>query len=497
MMEKKGRRFIEDPDEPMNSNEPIDVDDSLIDGPVVEESIDDEPVRPRTKPAPADDEPEEAQPGKRDGGRFRESKRDERLKEKNAKKLKKKMKNRARDEKPEDDEPDDELPTEERPAKPSRRLNKKRIVLAAVILAVVFVAVFLFANADKLSLHNITNFVRYGIFNSDNEERFPVDVQGDSITAGNFARMGQDLCCVSDTRLQMVNNYGKKLFSYQHGFTTPVLAYCDKYSLVFGLGGAGYQISTLDETVYVGEADNNILLADIVDNGTYAFVTQSDGYLAKLSVYDKDNNRIFAYSFADYYITALSLCSDGRHATLAGLSAIGGAEISSLYVLDFTKDTPAQFAEIEDNIIYDVCYLNDTYAAAVGSSGAFTINTRSGALESYSFDGRTLTAYDFNKSTSAFSISLSRSGDGRNCDVVSFRSNGTVSDSFSTELRVIGMSVYKGNVALLSTDALYLYGKNGRKINSKSAGIDPKAVVLYTSSDAYVLDTSEIRSVSL
>ena len=79
----------------------------------------------------------------------------------------------------------------------------------------------------------------------------------------------------------------------------------------------------------------------------------------------------------------------------------------------------------------------------------------------------------------------------------SFRSSGSVSDSFSTELRVIGMSVYKGRVALLTPDSVYLYSKGGGELNSKSAGIDPRSVVLYTSSDAYVLDTSEIRALTL
>ena len=499
-MEEKGRRFRDDSDEPKNNNEPIDVDDSLIDGPIEEESIDDEPVKVYSRPKKKDS-PDKKDSTDKDGERDREKERDERLKEKNSKKLERHMKKKRKREKHSDRETltYEDMPLDERGEgrKPAVRLNRKRVVLAVVIVAVVFAAVFLFANADKLSLHNITNFIKYGVFNSDSEERFPVDIQGDNITAGNFARMGQDLCCVSDTGLQVYNNYGKQLFSYQHGYTSPVLAACNKYSLVYGLGGAGFQISSLEENIYTGEAENDILVADIVDSGTYALVTRSDGYLAKLYVYDKDNTQIYAYSFADYYITALSLCSDGRHAVLAGLSAMGGAEISSLYALDFTKDTPAQFVEIEDNIVYDVQYLNDACAAAVGSSGAYTLNTRSGSLESYEYDGKSLTAYSFNKDAGSFSVSLSRSGDGRNCDIVSFRSSGSVSDSFSTELRVIGMSVYKGRVALLTPDSVYLYSKGGGELNSKSAGIDPRSVVLYTSSDAYVLDTSEIRALTL
>ena len=428
--------------------------------------------------------------------------RDERLKDKNAKKLDKLMKKKRRRE--ENTERDvlsyEDMPLEEREKKQSsskRRFNKKRITVAVIILLVLIFIVFVFTNNDKLSLHNISNFVTYGIFNSDSDQRFPIEIQGESGNAGNFRRMGQDLCFASDTKLQTLNNYGKRMLTVQHGFTSPVLVCSDKYSVLYNLGGTGFQINGLDKSVYSGTAEHGILVADINNDGVYALVTQSDGYLSKLTVYEKDNSKIYSYSFANYYITSVSLSSNGRMAVLSGVSALNGSEISSLYVLDFTKEAPQQFAELEDTIIYDVSYLNDTYAAAVGSAGAYCINTGNGNVELTSYEGKTLTAYNFNTDTDTFSVSLSRSGDGRNCDIYSFNTNGTVSKSFSTDLKVISLSTYKGRVALLTSDSVYLYDKGGSQVSVSEAGVDPRCVVLYTSSDAYVLDTSEIRSVAM
>lgn len=432
----------------------------------------------------------------------KERKKDERLKEKNSKKLKRLMEKNHRREQHADrdvlsyeDMPLDERDSDNTGSK--RRFNKKRITIAVIILLVLVFVVYIFTNNDKLSLHNISNFVRYGIFNSDSDQRFPVTVQGESISAGNFRRMGQDLCYASDTKVQTLNNYGKRMLTVQHGFTAPVLVASSKYSLLYNLGGKGFQINGLDSAVYSGVAEHDILVADINDNGTYALVTQSDGYLSKLYVYDKDNTKVFAYSFASYYITSVSLNSDGRKAVLSGVSAHNGSEISSLYVLDFTKETPQQFVELEDAIIYDVQYLNDTYAAAVGNTAAYSLNTGNGSAEMTSYEGKTLTAFTVNPDTDTFSVSLSRSGDGRNCDIYSFNTNGTVSKSFSTDLKVTSISSYKGRVALLTPEAIYLYDKGGSAVSKADAGIDPQSVVLYTSSDAYVLDAAEIRSVSM
>ena len=433
--------------------------------------------------------------------RTKEQQREERKKEKNAKKLEKLMRRKQRREEHSDRKTlsYEDMPLEERPRekRPAHALNRKRVTLAIVILMITFIVVFLFANSDRLSVHNIINFFQYGVFNRDSEERFPVNIQDENITQGNFKRMGQDLCYASDTRVQILNNYGKSVFSEQHGYTSPVLVTCSKYSLVYSLGGTGFQIASNEEALYVGTAENNILVADIVDNGSYLLVTQSEGYLSKLYAYNKDNEQIYAYSFADYYVTSATLSAGGTYAVVSGLSALNGDEISSLYVLDFTKESPAHMQEFEENIIYEVSYLNDTYACAIGKTAAYVINTRNGNVTASDYNGRTLTAYTINTDTHTFSLSLSRSGDGRNCDILSYYTNGKPARSFETDLRVISLSSYKGRIALLTPDALYLYNKDGGLVSKKDAGLDPHAVVLYTSADAYVLDTSEIRSVSM
>ena len=513
-MEEKGRRFKPDYEEP---EEVIDVESTEI----REDDIDDDDferklkteIKQRNAENTAEQEEERLTAEEQKAQKLNDIKpkdkrlkndrlKDERLKEKNSKKLEKLMQKKRKRENKSDRKvlTYEDMPLAEREEKQKEhkvRLNKKRIVLASVILLVLVFAVFLFTNSDRLSMHNIVNFIKYGVFNSDSDQRFPVEIQGETITPGNFIRMGQDLCFASETKLQTLNNYGKKMLTTQHGFTTPVLVCSDKYSLVYNLGGTGFQINSLDEHIYTGDADNNIFVADIIDNGAYALVTQSDGYLSKLYVYNHDNEQIYAYSFADYYVTSVSLKSNGKMAVVSGLSALNGSEISSLYVLDFTKDSPVQFVELEDTIIYDVQYLNDTYAAAIGNNSVYSLHTGNGSVERADYDGKTLTAYTVNTDTNTYSVSLSRSGDGRNCEICSFSYDGSFSRSFSTDLRVISISTYKNRVALLTTDSVYLDSKGGDLVSKVDAGIDPRNVVLYTSADAYVLDTSEIRSISM
>lgn len=425
---------------------------------------------------------------------------DARLKKKNAKRLDKLMKKQKRREKTADsDAKSTEVKAlEEREDKhPSiRRSNKKRIILAVIIAVLLFVIVFFVVNVDRFSFNNISNFIRYGIFGQNSEESFPIDVQGESVSAGNFMRVGQDLTYASDTKLRTVNNYGKTSDTVQHGFSSPVLVASPHYSLVYNLGADGFLIKESGEEAYIAAAEDNIHVADIVDNGTYALVTQSDGYLSKLLVYDKDHTRIFAYSFADYYITSVSLSASGRQAVLSGVSALNGAGISAVYVLDFTKDTPVYLKEFEDNIIYEAAYLNDSHACAIGSTMSCVINTRNGQVESASYGGKALTAYDINTDTDTFTLALSRSGDGRNCDICSYNASGVLANSFQFEDKPVAISSYKNRVAILTGEKVCLYLKDGYSVAEKDAVVDSRAIALYTTGDAYILSTSEINSIS-
>ena len=479
-MEKEGRRFSDTKELPEK-----DVENPSGEAEVIEE--------------------DEAKPKKKKNKKTK----DQRLKEKNTKKLEKLMKKKNK-EKPVSEEAEAEPEPEEvreeaaplsdrelERKKKQSSIKRKRIITASILLVVLFVVVFFATNTDKLSCHNISNFISYGLLNRDSDQRFPINIHGQSITAGNFARKGQDLCYTSDTKTVLLNNYGKAEYSVQHAFINPVLTVSENKVLVYNLGGKGFQIIEKEGQVYSSEADDNIFCAAMNKNGVYALVTQTRGYLSKLTVYDKENNQIFAYSFADYYVTSVTLNENGKQAVAAGVSAADGVASAAIYVLDFTKDKPLYFSEFEGDIIYEVRYLNDRCAAAVGGAASYTVNTSGGNIEEFKYEGRTLTAYDINTDTDTYTVSVSGSGDGRNCEILSFNSSGKLDKSFSTEDKVIALSTYKGRVTLLTNESVKLYGKDGNHYQDKALTSDPHAVVMFTSSDAYVMCTGFIDTVSL
>ena len=400
-----------------------------------------------------------------------------------------------------------EFKTEKHESKQSRfsdfmsklQYNKKSIVLCAIIILVLLLSVLIFSNRDRLSFSSVKNWVEYGVLNKNSEEAFPVSTDGDVINNGNFSRIDRNLVYASDTKFSVVNNYGRSIYTNPQAYSSPVLAQAadSDLSLVYNLGGTGFSIYNLDSTIFSGEAQDNIVVADIAKDGTYALVTAKDGYLSKLYIYSEEHKQIYAYSFADYYITSVSLDNKGETAVLSGVSAHDGKQISAVYVLDFTKEEPVVFKEFENNILYYVGHLSDNSVCIIGESATYTLNLFTKNFKETLYEGKTLTAFDINTDTNTYALSLSRSGDGRKCDVLIFTTSGTLRNTISTELKITSLSTYKNRVAALSDGTVYLYSKNGASLSETDAGLDPGAVVLYSTNDAYILGVSEIRRLDL
>ena len=518
-MKQKGRRFyVEEPAKKAKKNKIS--DDTVIENEELtfdEDGVEDDVV------TEADDVTDDAVADKNKEKSKADFKREQRMKEQVSKKLEKNRKKALKNSKIQKDNFDEEQPIEENSKvikfrakdekqKSSSKMdelmtkiqyNKKTIVLCSVILLVLLLSVFIFSNRDRLSFSSVKNWVEYGVLNKNSEEKFPVSTDGDVINSGNFSRVNRDLVYASDTKFAILNNYGRTVFSNPQAYSSPVLnrAADSDLSLVYNLGGTGYSIYNLDSTIFTGEAQDNIVVADISKSGNYALVTEKDGYLSKLYVYEQDDNKkdkqIYAYSFADYYITSVSLDNKGTTAVLTGISAHEGKQISCVYVLDFTKEEPVVFKEFEDNIFYYVDHLSNNNICIIGESSTYTFNMFTKSFKETKYEGKTLTAFDVNTDTNTYALSLSRSGDGRKCDILVFTTSGKLRNTISTELKITSLSTYKNRVAALGDNSVYLYTKEGLELSVSDGGLSPNAVVLYSTNDAYVLGVSEIRRIDL
>ncbi|MCH5298981.1 MAG: hypothetical protein J1E96_04370 [Ruminococcus sp.] len=370
----------------------------------------------------------------------------------------------------------------------------KRIFICLALIIVLGLVVFLISNSDSLTPDRISNWLKYDVFGS-HDNGYPVQIIGTSINDGNFLCDG-DISYVSDTSFESLSSTGNEIGYNQHSFAKPVMCTAGDNVLIYNLGGNGFVTGTKKQLGSTKDTEKYIITADINSRGYYAVVTEADGYLSKLFVYNNDKEKVYTYSFAEYYITSVALNDAGTGCVVCGVTGDNGSLLGAAYVLDFTSEEPVATYPLDENIIYGVEYLNSSTVCMVGNSSAYMLNIGASKLSQVEYQQMELTAFDIDSDTDSLVLSLSRSGDGRKCSIEYVNRDGEVLAVNDTDCEISSISLYKNRIAALDNTTCYLFDTAGNELGDADAGIGAKAIRLENTANAYVLGINEIRKIS-
>ena len=354
----------------------------------------------------------------------------------------------------------------------------KKIIIGVVIALVAGLIVFAFVNRDKLTPENIAVWWNYDVLGNGGKG-YPVNIVG------------------TEVKFVTLNSSGSEIANVQLRHSKPVMKTDENRFLIYGLGEKEYQILSFDKQLYSGEAQNIIYTGDITSNGTYCIVTEGDGFLSELFVYNKDNNRIFKYSFSEYYVNSVALNNDGSGCVACGISSDGGAIKTGVYVLDFGKEEPVNKYEIADDAIIDSKYISGKRAVVVGENASYVIKIGAEEYTTVSYEDKPMVNYCFSPKTNSFALALSKSGDGKNCLLVNYNDNGDKNYEVENEYGAESLSVFNGTIAVLDGNMIYAYNKSGDLKFSCDAGTGSQALILNSDKTAYVLSINQIRYIDL
>lgn len=368
----------------------------------------------------------------------------------------------------------------------------KKILIGVCIALAAGLIVFAFANRDNLTWDNISNWWTYDVLGNAGNG-YPVNLVGTEVNSGNFAVNQGHVAYASDTSFVTLNSTGSEVANVQLRYSKPVMKSSGNRFLTYGIGTTGYQIQDFDGMLYSGEAEGAIYTADITSNGVYGIITEGSGYLSVLYVFNSNNNRIYKYSFSEYYINSITLNSDGSGCVACGITSDNGAVKTGVYVLDFTKEEPVFQYSINGDTIVDSDYLNDNRVVLVGQSSSYIIKMGEENYVTVKYDSKTLANYCFNPDTNSFALALSKSGDGRSCVIEIYNDNGEKTSSIDTDYGAESISLYKGTVAILDGNTAYGFNSEGTQLYSCDTGTGSKRLILTSDNTAYVLSVNQVR----
>ncbi len=289
---------------------------------------------------------------------------------------------------------------------------------------------------------------------------YPVKLSGgtivNSITQNNHAFL------VSTTNFECYNSSGKNIFSYQHGHQAPVLSVSEARTLLYDQSGKNYSVYNLNSQLLKGTTDREILAADITRNGNFAIATLSDSYSSMVTVFDKNGNSIFEWFCADYTINAVLLSPNGNQLAVSAISAVNGAFISRVYVLEYDSADAKQKYDY-NSLILGLQPVGSSAFVAIGENSTDFINWKKGKIATFSTDDNLVLSRPYK---SAILFVSSRTANKNASTVSIFDSKGNCKHSFDFD-GIINSIEYKGaEVYILSEKTIYKYSVKGELLGS-------------------------------
>ncbi len=368
----------------------------------------------------------------------------------------------------------------------------KKIILAAVAILLLGLAIFAFANRDRLTWDNISVWWNYEVMGNTGKG-YPVSIVGSQVEPGNFDVNQGRVAYASDTSFITLNSTGKEVNNVQLRYSKPVMKAAENRFLTFGLGEKSYQIQSFDSSSYSGSAENIILTGDVSSGGRYCIVTEGNGFYSELYAFDQNNNRIFKYSFSEYYINSVAINRDGTGCVCCGINGRNGTIETGVYVLDFSSEQPVSKYAISGDYILDCKYISGGRAILVGEDASYVVRVGDESYGTVDYGGKPLKNFCFSPSSGAFALALSKSGDGRSCTLITYNDNGEKIAEIDNQYGAESLTMYKGTVAVLDGNTIYSYDSAGTLRCSAYAGTGAKRVILASDTTAYVLSLNQIR----
>ncbi len=357
-------------------------------------------------------------------------------------------------------------------------------VIVSAFLMITLIIISLFTPTGLIeSTINVFSSIKFG-------NGYPVKLSAGSISAAT--KQGNHLFLVSTTNFECYNTNGKNIFSYQHGFEHPIIEVSESRTLLYDQSGKDYGIYNLNKKIYSNSTENEILCANISRNGTYAIATNSDSYTSQISVFNKNNEKIYEWYCADYIINDIVLSSNGKQLAVSAISAVNGSFVSKIFVLGYNSATP------KSEFTYNELILGLNKSGNKGFSCIFENSVdfftwRKSKTATISGENNIALVKNYGSNTL---IVFRRPGNKNENILTIYDASGKQKHSFVYE-NTIDCIEYKGaNIYILSENNVYLYSLDGEFSSKTSCEFGTKFISVISQKEIAAIIDNNIKKVT-
>ncbi|MBQ3085233.1 MAG: hypothetical protein IJC46_07290 [Clostridia bacterium] len=393
----------------------------------------------------------------------------------------------------EEDEILEEIAEEEKneKAKDSRSRLTLRYVRYLLLLIMVMVSlIFLFANRDQITTDNFRRLM------AKINMTFSASVEDNGEVLFETANKGQTVVFkdgfahATVEKLVVTDRAGSEFQSSRLGYRNPILMANDRYVMAYDSGGTGVMIADSFSVLFEATMDNNIITADMAADGSLVVVTEGDGYLSKIYVYNSSFKEVYNYKSLNRYVLDAALSPKGDALAVACMNIDGAEIVSEILYFKLSEESMQWNTTFGEDPCVDLTIKGNGNICGLFEWGMVSLDDDGKEQGRFDMQNQSLQCYSMKDSIcNVFVLSAAENGDGTVyvCD-----ENGAEMYQISLDFYAVKIDYVQGNVAVLGNQASRVFDSEGKALWSD---VPERAVDIMLMGKSTVVVVSDMKCV--
>ena len=335
----------------------------------------------------------------------------------------------------------------------------RRLGVLLVALAVVLGAVTVTLLGEGNYLDRVRRWLAYGSGAEENLYAFAADDNN------RYGQIGEYLVVVNQNYVQFLTDDGEAYLAKQVQLSTPALAVGGELAAAYDVGGQNLYVFSPDGERLHLELDEGygVICASLNDQGYLAVVAQESGYKGTVTVYNPQQEKVFAYRSSSRFLIDAEVSSDGQSVLVSALGESDNTFSSYLlrYQLDETESEGATI--LNDHLTMDLQTVGTGYASVSDKDISF-IDKDGACTGTFSYGSLYLLNYALGGEDFS-TLLLNRYRSGSVGTMVTVGTDGQVIGARDITEEVLDISAAGSYTAALYSDALVIYNRQLEEVH--------------------------------
>lgn len=300
---------------------------------------------------------------------------------------------------------------------------------------------------------------------------------------------------LSKDGLKWYDKSGKLVQSNAMTLVDPVLKVSQSYFVVADFGGRDLYVYKDKGLLWSKKLDNQIINADISNNGYCTVVSRSKDYKSAVQVFDLYGVCKYTKLCAEDIVLNARIIDSGDNVLI---NKVTTDNIKTGTLLEFNNiynEKPFSTVKVEESLLPIITAIGNNQLA-VGTDIALMLDNHGTELWRKKLDSMTCVAMDSSKYT-VLAGKIPSETKAMSAQIITIDSKGKIIYSFDQPEKIAGMKVYGDRVALRTQKSVFLYTLKGKKIGQYSSPNEIQDIYLTGKNEVIVICGGNISVVKI